>query len=240
MIAPAIRIVDVDPEAFGLLNDLAVRLVHRGAHEVHIVHSAGRVMRAVDTRDGLLDPETIALTTDLAASARSLRAQLGADRVVLVDRAGLEALAPSLAAAGPGTVDQTAMLRESTARFWSSAAVTTDPERPRDRWLPVVGALRELPSPASAVLIAYDGERTAIALQATIEGGWVVEVSSMAEPPERDVAALQTVGAEVALIVDLDQLVKLSVAPDPWACLAALPKDPRTLVARGLPWEALC
>lgn len=245
MISPHIRVVDVEPDGFGELCALVGGRGRPGAGELHVLHDRGRVLRVVHTHDGPTWEHRDDLGSDLPAAAATLRARTGVDRVVLVDRDELLALAPQLAAAGPSDVDQPTMMRRSTATFWSSAAVVTDPAPPSvASWESLTAHLRELGDDYWALVAGYDGERCAFTLLGRFVAGRLVLMTSLRrvlgdQRPGPDRAAELVAAAEQSgpvafvLVAELAVLRDVACAPDLPAALSACAD--RALISRGLP-----
>lgn len=244
MIAPGVRVVDVEPDGFGVLCALLAGAQMSGHGELHLLHDAGHVLRAVHTQTGATSDYHEPIV-DPPGRARELRALTGVDRVVIVDRSGLSALAPALAAAGPAEVDQPEMIRRSTAAFWSSPAVATDPAPPDTAgWEALSRHLRTLGDDYWGLLAGYDGDVCAFTALARFVHGRMALLTSLlpvlgsSRPPASEAAALlaaaQTRGSvPLVLVADLDVLRSVAAAPDVPAALSAC--APRALLTRGLP-----
>lgn len=245
MIAPDVRVVDVEPDGFGVLCALSATYDRPTRGELHVLHDAGRVLRVVHTLTGPLQDHREPLGDDLPARARSLREAAGVDRVVLVDRRGLVAEADGFAAAGPGGVDQPAALRRSNEVFWSSPAVVTDPAPPATApsWERLEQHLRDLGDDYRALLAGYDGDRCSFTLVAHVVEGRIRHLTSLngvlgdERPPASDVspllAAAETLGpVPLVLIARNEVLRSIAAAPDLPAALVAC--APQALTSRGL------
>lgn len=244
MIAPEIRIVDVEPDGFGIVCDLASSRHGAGNGELHVLHEAGEVLRAVHTISGPTAQHREPLGDDLPEKARALRTETGVDRVVLVERSGLLAMADDLAATGPATIDQPTFFRRSNQLFWASPAVVTDPAPPASgpAWELLEEHLRGLGDDFWGLLAGYDGDVCAFTLLARFVGGRVVRLTSMssllgADRPPADRAAELVAAAEqcgplpLVLLASLDVL--RGIAADLPAALSAC--APQALISRGLP-----
>jgi hypothetical protein len=245
VISPHIRVLDVEPDGFGVLCALARRrdLPTRG--ELHVLHDRGTVLRVVHTHDGPTMDHRADLGSDLPAAAARLRAAADVDRVVLVDRDQLVALAPQLAAAGPSDIDQPTMFRRSTSTFWSSAAVVTDPAAPDpSSWERLTEHLRGLGDDYWGLLAGYDGDRCAFTVLGRFVEGRLALMTSLrgalgdARPPvaraDELVTAAQTHGPlPFVLIAPIEVLHDVAVAADLPTALSAC--APRALISRGLP-----
>ena len=245
MIAPGLRVVDVEPDGFGVLNALASRYDRPVAAELHVLHDRGAVLRVVHTLAGPSAEHDGHLGDDLAAAAAELRRRTGVDRVVLVDRDGLSELAQPLAACGSPQVDQPTAFRRSHELFWASAAVVTDPEPPSwASWVALEEHLRALGDDYWALLAGYDGDLCAFTLLARFVTGQLTHLTSLqpvlgdARPPAEDVAALvaaaETTGPlPLVLVAPLHVLREVAVSPDLPTALSAC--VPQALYARGIP-----
>lgn len=246
MIAPDIEIVDVEPDGFGVVCDLASSFDPAARGELHVLHDRGRVLRVVHTLTGPTRDYCEPLGEDLMARAAVLREQAGVDRVVLVDRDLLVAEADAFAEVGPATLDQPTVFRRSNAVFWSSPAVVTDPAPPDTAasWDRLADHLRGLAPDYRALLAGYDDETCAFTLLARIVEGRIVHLTSMtpliadARPPsgraqELVVHAERAGPLPLVLIASLKVLRGVTAAPDLPAALAAC--APQALISRGLP-----
>ena len=246
MIAPGIRIVDVEPDGFGVVCGLMSGRERETRGELHVLHDAGVVRRVVHTVTGPTPAFREPLGDDLPRRARELREQAGVDRVVLVERAALVAQSHAFAAVGPSTVDQPTMMRRSNALFWSSPAVVTDPAPPAggETWQQLHQHLRGLGDDYWGLLAGYDGDRCAFTLLARFVEGQVVHLTSLLpllgdrRPPVGDVAELVTAAERqgplpLVLVATLEVLRAVATAPDLPTALAAC--APQALTSRGLP-----
>jgi hypothetical protein len=245
VIAPGVRIVDVEPDGFGLLCSLVSTYERPSKGELHVLHENGTVQRAVHTISGPTPRHREPLGPDLPARARALYAEADVDRVVLVDRAALVAQAAEFAAAGPGELDQPTALRRSTQLFWTSPAVVTHPAPPSSAsWERLAEHLRGLGDDYWGLLAGYDGSSCALTALARFVDGRVVHLTSMLpllgerRPPAAEahelVAAAESLGpVPFVLVADVDVLRSIGQATDLPAALAAC--APQALLARGLP-----
>jgi hypothetical protein len=244
VIAPEIRIVDVEPDGFGIVCDLASRHDHSSRGQLHVLHEGGQVLRVVHTVHGPTMQHREPLGSDLPATARALRESAGVDRVVLVERSGLLAMADDLAATGPATIDQPTFFRRSNALFWASPAVVTDPAAPATgpAWERLEEHLRGLGDDYWGLLAGYDGEVCAFTLLARFVGGRIVHLTSMipllgterppADRAEELVSAAEQLGpVPLVLVASLDVL--RDIAADLPTTLSAC--APQARISRGLP-----
>lgn len=245
MIAPGLRVVDVEPDGFGVLNALVSRYDRPTAGELHVLHDRGRVLRVVHTLEGPTSEHREPLGEDLPAKAAELRRQAGVDRVVLVDRDRLSDLSHPLSACGPPEVDQPTAFRRSHDVFWSSDAVVTAPAPPnRASWVELERHLSSVGNDYWGLLAGYDGDRCAFTAVARFVAGQMVHLTSLqpvlgdSRPGAADAAELVTAAERLGpvplvLIAPLDLLRTVAVAPDLPAALSAC--VPQALHTRGIP-----
>jgi hypothetical protein len=245
VIAPQVRVVDVEPDGFGVLCKLVSRYDRVSRGELHVLHDRGTVLRAVHTVSGPTAEFRAPLGPDLAAAAQRLRADAGVDRVVLVDRDRLVAQEAAFAAAGPSDIDQPTALRRSRELFWSSPAVVTDPAAPsEDSWTSLAEHLRRLGDDYWGVLAGYDDDTCAFTLVGRFVDGQLVLLTSLrgvlgddrpvAAHGDELVRAAETLGpVRLVLIASLELLRDLARSEDlPTALVACAPQ---ALITRGLP-----
>lgn len=244
MIAPGIRVVDVEPSGFGELCALVSRYDRPSRGELHVLHDRGRVLRVVHTQDGPSQHRDH-LGADLPAAAQRLRTSTGVDRVVLVDRDGLLALSPVLAAAGPSDIDQPEMLRRSTSAFWASPAVVTDPAPPSvASWQRLAEHLRRLGDDYWGLLAGYDGDTCVFTVVGRFVDGQLVLMTSLrsvlgddrptAAKADQLVAAAEQHGPlPLVIVAPVDVLRDVAVAADLPSALSACASS--ALITRGLP-----
>lgn len=245
MIAPGVRIVDVEPDGFGVLNALVSRYDRPTAGELHVLHDQGRVLRVVHTMEGPTSEHREPLGDDLQARAAELRLLTGVDRVVLVDRDGLTALSHPLSACGQPDVDQPTAFRRSHDLFWSSKAVVTDPAPPTSApWVDLERHLQSLGEDYWGLLSGYDGSRCAFTAMGRFVAGQLVHLTSLqpvlgdVRPAAADAVQLVTAAEQLgpvplALVAPLDVLRSVAIAPDLPTALSAC--APQALYSRGIP-----
>jgi hypothetical protein len=187
VIAPGIRMEDLDEGGFALLEELVSRRDLGGGPELHVLHESGRVVSMLHTVHGPLPGPH----QDVApADAPHLRAAHGVDRVVLLDADAFDAVEdPGLVALD---VPQPTLFATQVERFWSSPAVIADPEPVRTSWPSLARALEELG--AGWVLLVVDD---AIRLQGRLEAGLLTSVSTLRDRPDDVVLDLRFTKAEV-------------------------------------------
>lgn len=245
MIAPGLRVVDVEPDGFGVLNSLVSRYDRPTSGELHVLHDGGRVLRVVHTLEGPTSKHREPLGDDLPARAAELRQLAAVDRVVLVDRDGLAALSHPLSACGQAEVDQPTAFRRSHDVFWSSDAVVTDPAPPSSAsWDDLERHLQSLGDDYWGLLAGYDGARCAFTALGRFVGGQMVHLTSLqavlgdsrpaAEDASQLVAAAEELGpVPFVLVAPLDVLRGVAIAPDLPTALSAC--TPQAIYARGIP-----
>lgn len=245
MIAPAIRVVDVEPDGFGVLCSLVPSYKRPTRGELHVLHDGGQVLRVVHTLSGPTREHREPLGEDLSAAAQRLRAAADVDRVVLVDRDLLRSEACRLAEAGPSSIDQPTMMRRSQRLFWTSSAVVTVPEPPSQAsWERLAAHLRGLGDDYLMLIAGYDGDACAFTLLGRVVAGQVVLLTSLQDRlgPDRplpvDPGHLVELAEErgpvaLVLVATLDVLRRIAGSTDLPAALAAC--APQALICRGLP-----
>jgi hypothetical protein len=245
VIAPGLRVVDVEPDGFGVLCALVPRHDRITRGELHLLHDDGRVVRAVHTVNGPTQEHREPLGDDLPDAARRLRERAGVDRVVLVDRDRLVTQESAFAAVGPSDIDQPTTLHRSRQLFWASDAVVTDPAPPTEEsWEALGEHLRALGDDYWGLLAGYDGDVCAFTLAGRFVGGQLALMTSLRQVlgDERPVAsrADQLVQAaehlgpvRFVLIASVDVIREVARSDDPPIALAAC--APRALITRGLP-----
>jgi hypothetical protein len=245
VIAPGLRVVDVEPDGFGVLCALVPRHDRITRGELHLLHRDGNVVRAVHTVIGPTQEHREPLGDDLAAAARSLRERAGVDRVVLVDRDRLVAQEAAFAAVGSSDIDQPTALRRSRQLFWASDAVVTDPAPPTEEsWERLGEHLRVLGEDYWGLLAGYDGDTCAFTLAGRFVGGQLALLTSLRQVLGEDrpdaahadqlVQAAEQLGpVRFVLIAPSDVISDVARADDPPTALAAC--APRALITRGLP-----
>jgi hypothetical protein len=151
-----------------------------------VLHAEGKVLTRHPAELGIAPGDAVG---PLPALAQRLRAEGDLDRVVLIDRARL----PALARAGAELVqpggDLTRYREQVDALYWSSPAVVTDPGPPANPWLEMRLRTEALGAGLVHVLVYEDsdGERLATALSLRVEGGSVARISSPAGDDAPDV-----------------------------------------------------
>lgn len=245
MIAPHIRVVDVEPDGFGIVCSLAAAAGGSGSGELHVLHDRGRVLRVVHTISGASADFWQPLGPDLPSAAAQLRDRAGVDRVILVDREQISSWGHALAQAGAPDVDQSTAFRRTRAVFWTCPGVVADPppRRDTDSWDRLAEHLQSLGPDYWTLLAGYDGPRCAFTLLARLVEGQIVHLTSLApllgdKRPARDNASELVKAAErlgsvpLVLVADLWLLQEVLSAPDlPIALFAC---TPQALITRGL------
>lgn len=178
MIQPDVDIIDLDPAQWAVLNELVLK-ARRARRWGYVLHDAGHVLtRHPDELD--VTPGDV--VEDAPALAERLVVSAGMDRVVVIDRQGLPAIARAAAALVEPGGALTRYREQVEDVYWASPAVVTSPAAPTNPW-------REMRVLAEAVgtglvhICIYDGVArhvpvTAIAL--VVDGGSVTRVSSPA------------------------------------------------------------
>ena len=237
MIDPAIEMVDLEPDGFGLVNRIARAHLGTPAVELHVLHADGRIVRAVHTRDGI-EPSLRGRAIDVSR-AEELRVEFGVARVILVDERRLNELAePLVAAAAARTQDE--MLVRSRRAFLASPAVIVVPPVADGTWELWSSHVRRLGDDYVALIAGYTGDLCAFTLVATLREGTVRRVTSLipvlgdARPPlskaDELVAAAETIGpVRLAVIADVE------VFAEALAVRSIEPLRARAITCFGLP-----
>jgi len=187
VIAPGIRMEDLDDGGFALLEEHVSRRDLGGGPELHVLHESGRVVSVLHTADGPLPGPHADVT---AADAPRLRAEHGVDRVVLLDADAFDAT-EDVALVGLD-VPQPTLFATQVERFWSSPAVITDPAPVLARWPELAEALKRV-GDGSVLLVVDD----AIRLHGRLEGGLLTSVTTLRKRPDDVVLELCFTTAEL-------------------------------------------
>ncbi len=170
MIAPDLRMVDLDPTGFPWLCGLLARRDRTPTPSLQVLHDGGRVLNVVHTVRGR-QPGHREPFDDPHARAAELLASTDVERVVLIDRSELDNLWAEIEAFARPEVTQPELLWASNDRFWSHPAVVTAPAAPRSPypwvhgwfsslgpdWWGLVGAWRDEELVLSVVFHVRDG-----------------------------------------------------------------------------------
>ncbi len=209
MIDPRIEMVDIEPDGFGLVNQLASLRPARA--ELHVLHRRGLVVRAVHTRAGVvhtLKGRTIQPTED---GADALRAETDVARAILVDAERLAELALPLSQAFDAPTQDEMMIR-SRRVFAERGAMIAVPPQSYDEWDAWSAHLRNLGEDYVAFVAGYDGEACAFTLVGRVRDGLLSRVTSLPpgeRPPLTSAASLvDAAGAagpvRIAVVADVE------------------------------------
>ncbi|HEX9767202.1 MAG TPA: hypothetical protein VGA36_10600, partial [Nitriliruptorales bacterium] len=211
--------------------------VYSSGRDLQVVHDDGRVIAAVDTREGVVTSRYAGPVPD----PDELLDRSGADRVILVDRSLSDGLATSLLTASRNSPTQAELFWNSQAAFWAHPAVSVRPPVGGSVWPGLHARLKELGPQVWAVLGAWRGDELALSLIVRFRDGDADLITSAdhfgLRPPRAEahrlVDAVSERGpVELALLCDLSDLESVIAAPDPWAQLRAV--SGRALASRGL------
>lgn len=230
MIAPDVLIVDLEPEGFALLSELASKRVYRTAPEIHVLHRSGKVLNVVHTTEGVIDKFREHFD-DPASRAREILATSGAERVILVDKDPISELSTAQVDLARRVETQTELLWRANQMFFSAPGVAVSPKAKPSFW----GAIFERAAAPRgdywAVFGAWSEEMLAVSLIARIQRGLITLLTSadhFGERPGRSQASrlidmVEEQGPVVlALGCDLDDLKRLFSSEDPLAELSDL------------------
>jgi len=220
VIAPDVRIEDVDPLGFAWLCELASRRQQRDLPWLWIRHRGGRLTGSVPDA-AATDPRLRAMDLTAAEAPAAILGWYDHPRVVLIDENMVDALGAELDAAAEPNLDQLALFGRCKELFWRSAAVTTAPSAPRAAagWSTVRGVLgaRDM----VMAIVVMDAERVHLALRAEVGKGLVQRITTPAlhsatgTELERAVAAIDAPGpAEVLLVTSRETVEDAFQADD--------------------------
>ncbi|MGH2811085.1 MAG: hypothetical protein ACRDI1_00020 [Actinomycetota bacterium] len=230
LIAPDALIVDLEPEGFARLSEVASHRLYAVGHEVHVLHASGSVLNAVDTKTGVVDRFREQFD-DPVVRAREILNESGADRAVLIDVDGIGDLPAKQVDLARGTATQTELLSSGNRLFWDHPAVTVAPAPPASPWPRIFERMRSLGKDYWAVLGAWSGEELFLSLIARVERGQVtllVSADHFGERPDRPQAHRLIEMVEergpvrVALLCDLADFERCLRAGDPFEELRSL------------------
>lgn len=245
MIAPDVRLVDLEPEGFALIGRLALSAQLAQPRTLSVLHDSGVPVTAHDSGGAELDTAWLLPFDDARARAADLLAAHAAERVVLYDRSRVDELAATVVAnSTPATTQLEAFWANSDA-FWSSPAIAAAPPPPANPWRSLPARLGPLGDDWWALLALYEGDTCAATMLAHLAGGRVDVVTSLdtlgaVERPHRAAAgrlldiAARLGRVELVLACESAAFGEALCAPDPLTALAALDVDPRTLLSRNL------
>lgn len=236
MISPKVRMTDLD-DGFARLCGLVARRDQRVASVLTVLHDAGDVINVVHSGRGAV-PEFREPITDPLRDAVAMRTATSVDRVVLIDRRGLDALSADVVALARSTPVQSELLIAAQERFWSHPSVVTVPEPPRSPWPAVQRALAAM-ADDWLLLVVWDGDAVCSSVLTHVVDGLIVDVSSLPGPFPRKEEAVRLVDVvavplTAVLAVDLGDLEHLVRAERPLDALRALLDGGGTLHSSGI------
>jgi hypothetical protein len=189
VIAPTVRMVDLDPEAFAHVERVLSSRDRSAPAAVTVLHDGRRALRVVHNATGELDVALAdaGVDDDRAAQAAELRMRLGVDSVTFVDRSRLDDLGRELVALGRTCSDQGELLWRARELWSSHPAIAIDPPPGPSRWPAVAARLRSLDDGSWIEVVATRaGGAEPWRLAARVEAGLLVEITSA--PPAGPVA----------------------------------------------------
>jgi hypothetical protein len=177
-----VEFVDLDSAQWAVLNELVLE-ARRLRRWGYVMHADGYVLTRHPVEVAVAPGEPVG---DLSRLARRLRAGGGFDRVVLIDRTRLPALARAGAELVEPDGDLTRYRERVDALYWSFPGVVTDPAPPANPWLEMRLRAEALGSGLVHVDV-YDEGRLVTAIALRVDGGSVTRISSPSAEDEPDV-----------------------------------------------------
>lgn len=246
MIAPDVRLVDLEPDGFALICRLALAAQLAQPRTVSVLHDSGVPVSAHDSTGARLDASWLAAFDDATRQATELRAAHAVERVVLYDRSRVDQLAAAVVANSTPATTQLEAFWANSDSFWSSPAIAVAPPPPANPWRHLPARLGRLGDDWWALLAMYDGDTCAATLLGHLAGGRVDTVTSLdtigrdcERPSRQDAARIAELAAplgriELMLVCEAEALGEALCDPDPLHALAALEGDARTILSRNL------
>lgn len=217
MISPWIRMHGFASPSFPRLAELASGRDMGGDHEVHVLHDAGTVLAAVDTRSGRVPFEP---GEEPLSLARRLRQERVALRVVVADRGPLrDAIAAAESKVRPDTPQPVLMMLMQQAFRDCPGVVCEPPLADLAGWHRLKEHLHAVGHGLVVIAAAEDGTWP-IALLGRLEDGLVVELTDLPQEAVDLLPDLEAVGASLgsrvalALVTTHEGLREVLLAPD--------------------------
>lgn len=188
MIEADVEVVDLDPAQWAVLNELVLE-ARRFRKWGYVLHNDAHVLTRYPDKLDVVPGDPVG---DPQALAERLLMSADVDRVVVIDRHGLPAIARAAAVLVAPGGPLTRYREEVEELYWTSPAVATAPAPPANPWR-ATRALAEAVGAGTVHLCVYDqacsaAPVTAIAL--TVARGSVVRISSPAAETADVVLAL--------------------------------------------------
>lgn len=242
MIAADVLIVDLEPEGFAHLSEVVSHRIYRASSEIQILHSAGEVLNVVDTREGVVDRYRESFD-DPQARAEELLREAGVERVLVVDKNGIDSLCEAQVRLAMSIDTQTELLWRANEEFLRSSAVAVAPKPAVSPWPQIFDRMKAIGGEWWVVLGAWKGEDLYLSLIAKVEGRLVTFATSAdsfgERPPRRESSRLIEMverrgPVAVALLCDIVELDRILTLEDPLGELAGLQEADGVFEVRGL------
>lgn len=242
MIGADVLIVDLEPEGFAHLSEVVSHRIYRTSSEIQILHSGGQVLNVVDTREGVVDRYREPFN-DPQARAEEIFREAGVQRVLVVDKSGIDSLCEAQVRLAMSIDTQTELLWRANEEFFRSPAVAVTPKPPPSPWPEIFDRMKTIGDEWWAVLGAWKGEDLYLSLIAKVEGGLVTFATSadgFGERPSRResgrlIEMVESRGPmAVALLCDILELDRILTLEDPLGELAGLEEGEGIFEVRGL------
>jgi hypothetical protein len=182
MIAPEVRMHDLNPDGFAALNK-RLSAVAWGAGEatLTVLHAGGSVINAVHSSRGVVGVEEL-------EEPEVMRVRHAVDRVLLLDRSRLGDLSSRLVDLARLSANQGELLWRAREVWNSHEAVVQSPAPEPSKWPAVSDRLARVPDDAWVVARIRYGEGQSFVVAGCVVGGVLVEITSSV-PADAAVAA---------------------------------------------------
>jgi hypothetical protein len=240
MIHPDALIVDLEPEGFAKLCEVASHRLYAVPVEIQLLHRSGEVLNVLDTKEGVLDRFREPFQ-DPSARAQEVLEESGAERVILIDCDAIEDLCGAQVELARTVQTQTELLWRANELFFKHPAVAVAPLPELSPWPALSAAARNLDD-YWAVLGTWEGDALFLSLIARVESGLVTHLTSAdhfgVRPMRTDATKLieaveQRGPVDVALLCDFSQFERALTEEDPLRGLKALAEG-EVIFQRGL------
>lgn len=245
MIGADVLIVDLEPEGFAHLSEVLSHRLYRTSSEIQILHSSGQVLNVVDTREGVVDRYRESFDDPQARAEEIFQeaSETGVQRVLVVDKNGIDSLCEAQVRLAMSIDTQTDLLWRGNEEFLRSSAVAVAPEPAVSPWPRISDRLKSIGGEWWVVLGAWKEEDLYLSLIAKVEGGLVTFATSadgFGERPPRGQSGRLIEMVEgrgpvaVALLCDILELDRILRLEDPLGELAVLQEADGIFDVRGL------
>ena len=236
MISAQVAMHGFESPSFATLCSIVATRDTAARREIHVLHSAGQVVAAVDTAAGRLAGPWPAVT-DPSDLARGLRQRHQVDRVVVADEASVAAMMRDVEDTVTPALPQPDLLLAFQQAFRTSPGIVADPPlEPLSAWAGLRDAMIAAADGALVLAAADDtSDGWPIALLARLRDGVIAEVTDL--PPAAvvrlpDLAAVaEAIGERIALalVTDVTRLTQMLHAPDAAAAIVTALTGPTEL-----------